>query len=172
MLDYFHLSDKDMRVAKCLSRTSDPTLEQVKHIIALMPFESEIERRNRALVALTLLTGARDSAIASMKLKHVDLSGGSVHQDAREVRTKFSKSFTTFFFPVGEELLEILTDWVKYLREENSTATTILCFPATRIAGASPPFRGRWVGPEALEHCDADSLDLSRCMHRCWLTVL
>jgi integrase/recombinase XerD len=59
------------------------------------------ERRNRALVAFTLLTGARDSAIASMKLKHVDLKEGCVQQDAREVKTKFSKTFTTYFFPVG-----------------------------------------------------------------------
>ncbi len=39
-----------------------------------------------------------------MKLKHVDLAGGSVYQDAREVKTKFSKTFTTYFFPVGEDV--------------------------------------------------------------------
>ena len=50
----------------------------------MMPAGSEIERRDRALVAFTLLTGARDSAIASMKMKHVDLIKGCVHQDARE----------------------------------------------------------------------------------------
>lgn len=33
-----------------------------------------IELRDRALIAFTLLTGARDRAIASMKLKHVDQS--------------------------------------------------------------------------------------------------
>lgn len=82
-----------------------------------MRVETEIERRNRALIAFTLLTGARDSAIASMKLKHVDLSAGSFHQDAREVRTKFSKTFTTFFFPVGDEIRGIVADWVTYLRE-------------------------------------------------------
>ena len=54
------------------------------------------------MIAFALLTGARDSAIASMKLKHVDLVGRSVFQDARDVKTKFSKSFTTFFFPVGD----------------------------------------------------------------------
>jgi hypothetical protein len=41
------------------------------------------------------MTGARDSAIASMKLKHVDLAAGCVFQDAREVDTKYSKSFPT-----------------------------------------------------------------------------
>ena len=63
-----------------------------------MPSATEIERRNRIHA---LLTGARDSAIASMKLKHVDLVAGCVHQDARDVKTKFSKTFMTYFFPVG-----------------------------------------------------------------------
>jgi integrase/recombinase XerD len=38
-----------------------------------------------------------------MKLKHVDLITNSVFQDARDVKTKFSKTFSTFF-PVGEEI--------------------------------------------------------------------
>ena len=76
-------------------------MEQIEHVLSKMPVGSEIERRNRALVAFTLLTGARDSAIASLKLKHVDLIAGCVDQDAREVKTKFSKTFSTFFFPSG-----------------------------------------------------------------------
>jgi integrase/recombinase XerD len=40
-----------------------------------------------------------------MKLKHVVLTEGCVHQDAREVKTKFSKTFTTYFFPVGWPLV-------------------------------------------------------------------
>ena len=36
----------------------------------IMPAGSKIEQRNRALIAFTLLTGARDGATASLKLKH------------------------------------------------------------------------------------------------------
>jgi integrase len=85
-------------------------------------------------VAFTLLTGARDSAIASMKLKHIDLIENCVHQDAREVKTKFSKTFTTFFFPVGEEIREIVAEWVHYLREVKLWGNDDPLFPATRIA--------------------------------------
>ena len=74
-----------------------------------MPADTDIERRNRALIAFTLLTGGRDSAIASMKLKHIDLVDGRIIQDAREVRTKFSKTFTTYFFPVVESYGRKLT---------------------------------------------------------------
>jgi len=132
--DYFNLSEKDVRVATAKREQTGPTLEQVKHVIAMMPADSEIERRNRALIAFTLLTGARDSAIASMKLKHVDLVAGCVNQDAREVHTKFSKTFTTFFFPVGDEILRILAEWVTFLREEMLWGNDDPLFPATRIA--------------------------------------
>jgi integrase len=110
--DYFNLSEKDARIATAQREKSTPTLEQVKHVIQTMPDGNEVERRNRALVAFALLTGARDSAIASMKLKHVDLKEGCVYQDAREVKTKFSKSFVTYFVPVGKEILDIVPDWV------------------------------------------------------------
>jgi hypothetical protein len=62
-----------------------------------------IERRNRALIAFTILTGARDGALASFRLKHVNMAPETVFQDAREVRTKARKTFTSTFFPVGPE---------------------------------------------------------------------
>lgn len=132
--DYFNLSEKDTRIATAQRERQAPTLEQVRHVIGNMPSGSEIERRNRALVAFTLVTGARDSAIASMKLKHVDLLEGYVHQDAREVKTKFSKTFTTYFFPVGEEIQEIVENWVRYLKEDKLWGNDDPLFPATRIA--------------------------------------
>ncbi len=132
--EYFNLSEKDARIATAHREGKAPTLEQVRRVIETMPHESEIERRNRALVAFTLLTGARDAAIASMKLKHVDLAAGCVHQDAREVKTKFSKSFVTTFFPVGDGIQEIVANWVRFLREEKLWGNDDPLFPATRIA--------------------------------------
>jgi integrase len=132
--DYFNLSEKEVRVATAKRDQVGPTLEQAKHVISTMPSETAIQRRNRALLAFTLLTGARDSAIASMKLKHVDLVAGCVVQDAREVKTKFSKTFTTYFFPVGEETLSIFVDWVTFLRSEMLWGNDDPLFPATRIA--------------------------------------
>jgi site-specific recombinase XerD len=127
--EYFNLSDKDIRIAIAQREQKAPTLEQIKHVLHTMPYKTEIERRNCALIAFTLLTGARDSAIASMRLKHVDLITGCVHQDARDVKTKFSKTFTTYFFPVGEEVRKIVEEWVSYLREEKLWVMTILFSP-------------------------------------------
>src|SRR5258707_4856320 len=139
--EYFNLSDKDTRIATAQREQKTPTLEQVKHVINTMPTSTEIERRNPALIAFTLLTGARDSAIASMKLKHVDLIADRVNQDAREVNTKFSKTFSTFFFPVGDEIREIVAQWAFYLREDKLWGNDDPLFPRTRVAlGAARQF--------------------------------
>ena len=145
--DYFNLSDKDTRVATARREKSFPTIKQVKHVIATMSNSSEIERRNRALFALALVTGARDSALASLKLKHVDLVDRKIYQDAREVKTKFSKTFETFFFPVGTEIEEIVIDWVNYLRNEKLWGNDDPLFATTQvIVGEDQRFRVSGLG--------------------------
>lgn len=63
----------DERIAKAVRERPTPSIEQIMHVLKSMPMRSDIELRNRALIAFTLLSGARDNAIASMSLKHVDL---------------------------------------------------------------------------------------------------
>ena len=129
--DYFNVSEKDVRIATARRSRQVPTVEQVRHVIAQMPAASDIERRNRAVVAFVLLTGARDSAVASAKLKHLDVVSGCFYQDAREVKTKYSKTFTTSFFPVGDDIRRIVTDWEEYLRREKLWGHDDPLFPKT-----------------------------------------
>ena len=111
-----------------------PTLEQIRHVIQVMPASTDIEQRDRALIAFTILTGARDGAIASFKLRHIDLAEGRIDQDAREVRTKFSKSFVTTFFPVGDDIRGVVADWVVHLRTDKLWGLDDPLFPATKVA--------------------------------------
>ena len=57
---------------------------------------SLLERRERAVVAFTIVTGMRDNATASLLLKHLDLENELVVQNPLEVRTKFSKKIITY----------------------------------------------------------------------------
>src|SRR5260370_25999171 len=125
-----------MRVARAHRELRVPTLEQIRHVIANMPAGSEIERRNPALLAFTIVTSARDGAIASFKLKHIDVADEPLHHDAREVKTKASKTFTTNFFPVGHDLREIVAECVAYLR------TLKLCGPEDALFPATEGLRG------------------------------
>jgi integrase len=132
--DYFNLAEKDVRIAKAVREKPFPTLEQVHHVLSAMPAVTDIQRRDQALIAFSLLTGARDGALASIKLKHVDLGQGRLDQDAREVNTKFSKTFSTWFFPVGGDALKIVTDWIAHLRAPLLWSDADPLFPATRMA--------------------------------------
>jgi integrase len=131
--EYFNISSKDMRIATARRQKTVPTIEQIKHVIQLMPEHTDIERRNKALIAFTLLTGARDGALASIKLKHVNLMSNSVFQDARDVSTKFSKTFITYFFPVGNEIHHIVADWINYLKEQKLWGNDDPLFPMTEV---------------------------------------
>ena len=84
---------------------------------------------------------ARDGALASLLLKHVDLNDESIMQDAREVRTKGSKTFTTWFFPVDSVYLQFFSDWVTYLRKEQLFGSNDPLFPKPRIVAVNGGFK-------------------------------
>ena len=84
-----------------------------------MPADTALERRDRALVAFTALTGARVGALASFRLGHVIIEEGYVEQDARTVRTKFAKTFRTWLLPIGGAALAIFTAWVAELEHDH-----------------------------------------------------
>ncbi len=131
--EYFNTSLKDLQIATAKRIKRVPTLEQIKHVINIMPNSTEIERRNKALLAFTILTGARDSAIASAKLSHINLAENCFYQDAREVKTKFSKTFPTYFFPIGDEIKQIVIDWIEYLKLHKLYSDHDPLFPMSEI---------------------------------------
>ena len=132
--EYFNTSLKDLQIATAKRIQKVPTLEQIKHVINTMPMRTPIEHRNKALIAFTVLTGSRDSAIASAKLGHINLAENCFYQDAREVKTKFSKTFPTYFFPVGNEIKQLFVDWVNYLKTDALYADSDPLFPMNDIA--------------------------------------
>ncbi|MBY0110244.1 MAG: hypothetical protein K2X90_03985 [Candidatus Babeliaceae bacterium] len=95
-----------------------PTLEQIEHVVKSMPANTDIQKRNRALIAFMVLSGARVQAIASFKLKHILLEEQRIEQRPDEVKTKNSKMIITYFFPVDDFLKKIFIDWVNFLKKK------------------------------------------------------
>lgn len=162
--DYFNLSEKESRVARAYRDARVPSVEEIRCVIDHMPEKTEIERRNRALVAFTVLTGARNSAIVSLKLKHIDLVKGTVYQDAREVNTKASKTINTHFFPVDPLFQEIFESWVSYLRQDKIWGDDDPLFPATEVGVVSGLGfsvvglkRAHWQGTESVRKIFKDA---------------
>ena len=132
--DYFSPQAQDERIASGGRERPGPEIKDIVAVLRSMPTGTDIERRDQAVIAFILLTAARDQAVASLKLKHLDIDRRVLFQDAREVRTKRGKSIVTGFFPVGDEPLRIVMDWVTYLNTELHFGPDDPLFPATRIA--------------------------------------
>lgn len=132
--DYFNLNLKDSRIAEQRREIPYPSLEQIRHLFETMPDGSDIDRRNKAFLAFLVISASRDGAIASLKLKHVDLVDRSVYLDAREVKTKFSKTFTVWFMPVDEVYLNYFANYVTYLRNELLFGPEDPLFPKPKMA--------------------------------------
>ena len=134
-IEYFSLTDKDISIAKVAKHKNFPTLEQIHNVIFSMPADTVIQRRNRALIAFTILTGMRDNALASLRLQHIDLIRVPVliRQEPDKVRTKFSKHILTFLLPVGDDIQAIALDWIRELREERLYGEADPVFPRTKL---------------------------------------
>lgn len=135
--DYFNPSDRDSRIALAQRPRPVPSLQQIQHALNLMPIETVLDRRDRALVAFIALTGCRDRAVVSLKLRHIDPAAGIVFQDAREVETKFGKTMTTYFFPIGEIPRQLVVDWVDELVGRHLWGPGDPLFPATLVGRGS-----------------------------------
>jgi integrase len=81
-----------------------------------------------------MLTGTRVAALTSLRLSHVNITGGYVDQDARTVRTKFAKTFRTYFEPVSERALRIVAGWHGELSSDVMRGPGDALFPSTAIA--------------------------------------
>lgn len=112
------LPKKDRRAGQASKRKPRATIAQIISTMQAMPKTNAIERRNRALIAFTALSGARDGAIISMHVGHVDLANCEVLQHPDEVETKASKQIFTWFFPVGNELKDEVVDYIGFLKHE------------------------------------------------------
>lgn len=131
--DYFSLSRRDEAEARAAPQRPAPSIKQAKAALALMPKDTPLQMRDRAVFALLCLTGIRVAALVTLKIKHVNLQEKSVTQNPREVATKFGKVIDTFFAKDFLEAETALADWMTYLDAVALYGPDDPLFPATSI---------------------------------------
>lgn len=127
------MNAKGQRIASTSRETDYPSMEMARYAFGFMPEITDIDRRNKALFAFLMLTGARDGAIASLRLKHLNMIDACVYQDARDVKSKNSKTITTYFLPVDQAYLDSFTNWVNLLRTDQLFGPDDPLFPPPKI---------------------------------------
>ncbi len=130
---YLNLTTKDERKARVTPQKPYASLEQYRAALFAMPRSTDSSVAISALMALLLLTGMRDAAVVGLKLKHISIDREHVFQDPREIKTKFSKTIETFFYPVGLDVTAITREWVQYLTVEKLFGPNDPLFPKTSI---------------------------------------
>lgn len=132
-VEYFNNTLKAGRIAHTTRAIPYPSMQQAEHAFQAMPFVSEFDKRDKALFAFLMLIGARDGAVASLKLKHVNVSLGHVYQDAREVKTKGAKTINCQFLPVDPSYRACFTQWYSYLTDTKLFGPDDALFPKAKV---------------------------------------
>lgn len=140
---YFRPARKDARAAQASTPRQVPSAEQVRRAFDAMPDRTSHEKRDKALIAFLILTGARIGAVASLRLKHIDLDRRHVFQDAREVNTKNAKTMNTTFFPMGEDYVAALGGYLAHLKDDLFFGPEDAVFPKTEIVRGINGFEAR-----------------------------
>lgn len=134
-VQYLRLSDNANRAARASREKTPPTLQELEKTLKTMPFKSDIEKRDRAIFAFTIITCVRDDALVSLKIKDVDAQQKTVWQDPKHVRTKRRKGIVTRFvgqiMPFAEE---VVMDWLKHTHEALQLKPNAPLFPKTLVA--------------------------------------
>jgi len=153
--DYFNMDAKGARIASAARETPYPSMQMARHAFSYMPEVNEIDHRNKALFAFLMLTGARDGAVASLRIKHINLIDGYVYQDARDVRTKNSKTITTYFLPVDAEYLAFFKLWMRHLSDVALFGPDDPLFPPAKIKPVDGEFRVVGLQREVYKNANA-----------------
>ena len=120
MVGYLKVTDKEERIATQATIRNYPPIEYVIKLANSILGDSEIDKRDRALIAFTLLSGMRDKAIVTLPLMCFDEVAFKIDQNPRQgVDTKYSKYIPSNIYKFDDKLLGYVTEWVKYLKSKS-----------------------------------------------------
>jgi integrase len=160
---YLNVTKGEERQARTGTPKQFASFEEFRSALFAMPSETEIERRDQALMALLLMLGVRDAAIIGLKIKDVDLAKRFVFQDPRHARTKFRKAIDSFFLPVGDDVIAVFTDWFRYLKDQKGFGLGDPVFPKavaqSGTFGIQELSREHWANATAVRACFKAAFD-------------
>jgi integrase/recombinase XerD len=130
---YLRLSNNEDRAGRSTRELPVPTVEEVRTVLEAMPHGTDIEKRNRAIIAFMALTGVRDAALISLKIKDIDLIKKEVWQDPKHVNTKNRKAISTFFMAFDPLWEEIVLEWLEHAAHTLGLGPDDPLFPHTHV---------------------------------------
>ncbi len=134
-IDYLNLSKAEAKLATQPRNVEVPNLNEIKAVIESIKGNSEIEMRDKAMISLIFLTGARISAVRTLPIQSFNKDKLIIDQDPKlGVEKKFSKKIITPLITyLYKEPLTYFLKWFDYLIETKKFKPDTPIFPATKI---------------------------------------
>lgn len=115
-IGYLTMDAKEARKAIAIEKFGKyPTFDEIDRAIMAMPAKDLRDRRDRGMMLVLATTAIRLSALRTLRIKHLDLENGCLHQLSSEVETKFSKSFVSILLPIRPHWLQLLAEYKEEL---------------------------------------------------------
>lgn len=114
-IDFLHVTRNDKNKARVVGYQESHEVADVLATIRAMPQDTEIERRNKAMLSLFLLTTPRVSSLMHARVGRIkyfrDYDIWAFIQDPRVQNTKYSTSITSFFIGRSEDIIQNVLGW-------------------------------------------------------------
>jgi integrase/recombinase XerD len=130
---YLRLSNNAERAGRATKELPVPSMEEIHRVLEAIPHGTEIQKRDRAVIAFMALTGVRDAALISLKMKDIDKTTKEVWQDPKHVKTKNRKAISTFFMPFDPLWQDIVMQWLDYAEQKLGFTPEDPLFPKQAI---------------------------------------
>ena len=111
---YFQPSKQERRLAAQAVKETELTFALALSLFRTMSASTGTEIRNKAILALLIMTGIRVDALASLRGKHVDVQFWWINQLPPEVRTKSDKHIRSYCLDLGYGLRDALKAWARW----------------------------------------------------------
>ncbi|RKX18571.1 MAG: hypothetical protein DRP35_09065 [Candidatus Zixiibacteriota bacterium] len=133
-VSYLSLDKKQVRLATAPKPVKFPSLEYVKKLTDSIEITTEIDKRDRALIAFLLLSGMRDKAICTLPICCFDRNTLEINQDPKfGVETKFGKTIYSKILKIDDVLLKYILNWSEYLEKCKLFSSTDPLFPRNKV---------------------------------------
>jgi len=148
---YFNLSRKERASEASEVKGTSLNFNQALCMFNAMPVSSALELRNRAIIALFIVTGIRVAALISLRGRHVNTKTRWINQDPRQVDTKLGKHIRTYCLDLGSGLLTAIEEWARWRKANGFGDDAAFFLPSRYIQPNAIGLGYRKAGNEVAE---------------------
>ena len=116
-IDYLNISTNQKNMAKASEYKKSYSHEQILKAIRLMPEQTIIQKRDKAIISLQALCGLRVSELRTIKMKNLIQEEGNyfVYVNPKDMVVKYAKTRHANFLPLPQDIIDNFLNWKDYL---------------------------------------------------------